>query len=87
MRLLLERGAPSSVLYLAVEDVRVIISILQGRGVGVIALLDVIFHHGDAALGPAGTDEWMAFIRDSEGNTVGLVSRHPPAVVRGSAPG
>ncbi len=29
------------------------------------------------ALGPAGTDEWMAFIRDSEGNTVGLVSHEP----------
>ncbi|MET3204867.1 hypothetical protein [Arthrobacter sp. UYEF13] len=28
VRLLLERGAPSSVLYLAVEDVRAIISIL-----------------------------------------------------------
>ncbi|MET3142555.1 UNVERIFIED_ORG: methylmalonyl-CoA/ethylmalonyl-CoA epimerase [Arthrobacter sp. UYEF10] len=84
---LLERGAPSSVLYLEVEDVRASISVLQGRGVEVIALPYVIFHHGDAALGPAGTDEWMAFIRDSEGNTVGLVSRHPPAVVQGRAPG
>ncbi|WP_370525920.1 VOC family protein [Pseudarthrobacter sp. NBSH8] len=70
VRLLLERGAPSSVLYLEVEDVRLSISVLQGRGVEVIALPHVIFHHGDAALGPAGTDEWMAFIRDSEGNTV-----------------
>lgn len=29
-------------------------------------------------LGPAGTDEWMAFIKDSEGNTLGLVSQLPP---------
>ncbi|MGY4542036.1 hypothetical protein ACVWY0_001949 [Arthrobacter sp. UYNi723] len=69
VRLLLERGAPSSVLYLEVEDVRASISVLHGRGVEVIALPHVIFHHGDAALGPAGTDEWMAFISDSEGNT------------------
>ena len=25
--------------------------------------------------GPAGTDEWQAFIRDSEGNLVGLVEQ------------
>lgn len=87
VRLLLERGAPSSVLYLEVEDVRTSISVLQGEGVEVVAMPRVIFHHGDGTLGPAGTDEWMAFIRDSEGNTVGLVSRHPPAVVRDSAPG
>ncbi|WP_426985746.1 VOC family protein [Pseudarthrobacter sp. Y6] len=86
VRLLLERGAPSSVLYLEVEDVRSSISVLQVKGVEVVALPHVIFHHGDATLGPAGTDEWMAFIRDSEGNTVGLVSRHPPAVVPDAAP-
>jgi methylmalonyl-CoA/ethylmalonyl-CoA epimerase len=86
VRLLLERGASSSVLYLEVEDVRTSISVLQSRGVEVIALPHVIFHHGDAALGPAGTDEWMAFIRDSEGNTVGLVSRHPPAGVPDETP-
>jgi methylmalonyl-CoA/ethylmalonyl-CoA epimerase len=34
----------------------------------------VIFQHTDNTLGPAGTDEWLAFITDSEGNTVGLVS-------------
>jgi methylmalonyl-CoA/ethylmalonyl-CoA epimerase len=38
----------------------------------------VIFHHDDDALGPAGHDEWQAFIRDSEGNLVGLVSFQRP---------
>jgi methylmalonyl-CoA/ethylmalonyl-CoA epimerase len=33
----------------------------------------VIFHHDDDTLGPAGSDEWHAFIRDTEGNLVGLV--------------
>jgi methylmalonyl-CoA/ethylmalonyl-CoA epimerase len=50
---------------------------LKGRGVEVVAEPHVIFSHTDGLLGPAGTDEWMAFIRDSEGNTVGLVSRLP----------
>ena len=74
VRLLLERGAPSSVIYLNVPDVRRQVAELEARGVEVVSAPHVIFHHDDARLGPAGTDEWMAFIRDSEGNTVGLVS-------------
>ena len=34
----------------------------------------VIFTHEDDTLGPAGTSEWQAFVRDPFGNTVGLVS-------------
>jgi methylmalonyl-CoA/ethylmalonyl-CoA epimerase len=83
VRLLLERGAPSSVLYLEVPDVRAAVPALQDRGVEVVAAPHVIFHHSDDRLGPAGSDEWMAFIRDSEGNTVGLVSRLP---VEGESP-
>ncbi|WP_307080160.1 VOC family protein [Arthrobacter pascens] len=79
VRLLLERGAPSSLLYLEVPDVRAAVGTLQGRGVEVVAAPHMIFRHSDDRLGPAGTDEWMVFIRDSEGNTVGLVSHLPPA--------
>ncbi len=32
-----------------------------------------LFGHEDDTLGPAGTDEWQAFVRDSEGNTVALI--------------
>jgi hypothetical protein len=32
----------------------------------------------DDSLGPAGMDEWMAFLKDSEGNTIGLISHHKP---------
>ncbi|MCU1566056.1 MAG: methylmalonyl-CoA epimerase [Pseudarthrobacter sp.] len=74
VRLLLERGAPPSVIYLNVPDVRSRVAELEAAGVEVVGPPHVIFHHDDARLGPAGTDEWMAFIRDSEGNTVGLVS-------------
>ena len=77
VRLLLEAGAPSSLLYLAVPDVRISVEELRGRGVEIVAEPHVIFSHRDDHLGPAGTDEWMAFIRDSEGNTVGLVSQLP----------
>ncbi|WP_247040585.1 VOC family protein [Arthrobacter rhizosphaerae] len=77
VRLLLDRGAPSSLIYLAVQDVRADIERLRDRGVEVVSEPRVIFSHADAQLGPAGTQEWMAFIRDSEGNTVGLVSQLP----------
>lgn len=75
VRLLLESGAPSAVIYLAVPDVRESVAGLRDRGVEILQEPAVIFSHADNSLGPAGTDEWMAFIRDSEGNTVGLVSQ------------
>jgi methylmalonyl-CoA/ethylmalonyl-CoA epimerase len=77
VRLLHEAGAPSSLLYLSVPDVRNSVAELRGRGVEIIAAPQVIFSHTTDELGPAGTDEWMAFIRDSEANTVGLVSQLP----------
>ena len=79
VRLLLDAAAPSALIYLHVPDVRVTVDELRGEGVEVVGEPHVIFRHEDAALGPAGTDEWMAFVTDSEGNTVGLVSQLPPA--------
>jgi methylmalonyl-CoA/ethylmalonyl-CoA epimerase len=78
VRLLLERAAPSALIYLLVADVRGAVRQCQARGTEIISEPHVIFRHSDDALGPAGTSEWMAFVRDSEGNTVGLVSHHPP---------
>ena len=52
---------------------------LRGRGATIEVEPHVIFQHTDDSLGPAGHDEWMAFIRDSEGNLVGLVSHEAKA--------
>jgi len=46
---------------------------LRSQGVVVESEPHVIFRHEDDTLGPAGTDEWHAFVRDPEGNLVGLV--------------
>jgi methylmalonyl-CoA/ethylmalonyl-CoA epimerase len=78
-RLLLEQGAATAMLYLAVDDVRTRVEQLRADDVEVVEEPHVIFQHADDTLGPAGTDEWMAFIKDSEGNLVGLVSRLPHA--------
>ena len=72
-RLLLDANAPSSMLYLEVDDVRSRVEELRGR-VEITTEPHVIFSHEDGSLGPAGTDEWQAFVTDPEGNTIGLVS-------------
>jgi len=46
--------------------------------VEVVSAPHQIFAHDDDTLGPAGTQEWQAFVRDSEGNTVGLVEWRAP---------
>jgi methylmalonyl-CoA/ethylmalonyl-CoA epimerase len=72
-RLLLDGNAPASLLYLEVADVRRTVEELRGR-TQVITEPHQIFTHEDDSLGPAGTIEWQAFVTDSEGNTVGLLS-------------
>lgn len=75
VRLMLERNAPAAMLYLSVQDLDATLDRLRASGVVVEHEPHVIFSHADDTLGPAGTDEWQAFIRDSEGNLVGLVEQ------------
>jgi methylmalonyl-CoA/ethylmalonyl-CoA epimerase len=79
MRLMLEGNAPSAVLYLSATDLDATIERLRSSGVTIESEPHVIFSHEDDTLGPAGTDEWQAFIRDSEGNLVGLVEQRSSA--------
>jgi methylmalonyl-CoA/ethylmalonyl-CoA epimerase len=78
-RLLLERGAPAALLYLQVDDLPARIADLRDAGVEIDTAPHVIFSHEDGTLGPPGTDEWHAFVRDSEGNLIGLVAHTPSA--------
>jgi methylmalonyl-CoA/ethylmalonyl-CoA epimerase len=78
VRLLLEQAATSALIYFKVDDARATLESLRTEGVEIVAEPQLIFSHSDDSLGPSGTDEWMAFVKDSEGNTVGLVSHHKP---------
>ena len=78
-RLLLDIGAPTALIYLRVDDIDATVGRLRASGVSVESDPHVIFTHEDGTLGPAGTDEWMAFVKDSEGNLVGLVEHRPRA--------
>ena len=73
VRLLLDRAAPSALVYLRVDNVHETLERLDGL-VDVVSPPHMIFLHEDDTLGPEGREEWQAFIRDSEGNLVGLVA-------------
>lgn len=77
VRLLLDAGAPSALHYLAVDDLAAVLARVERAGLVIETGPHVIFRHEDDRLGPAGTDEWMAFFRDTEGNLVGLVEQRP----------
>jgi methylmalonyl-CoA/ethylmalonyl-CoA epimerase len=77
VRLLLETGAPPAVHYLAVSDLPATVERLRADGIFIESEPHMIFEHRTDDLGPAGTAEWQAFVRDSEGNLVGLVEQRP----------
>ena len=78
VRLLLDGNAPSALIYLRVDDVRAAADKLLACGVTIETGPHLIHTDADGAFGPAGWQEWMAFIRDTEGNLIGLASRHAP---------
>ncbi len=78
VRLLLEANAPASLLYLRVPDIDAAWAELLGAGVDAVEGPHVIHRDDEGRFGPAGTEELMAFFRDSEGNLVGLVEARRP---------
>jgi methylmalonyl-CoA/ethylmalonyl-CoA epimerase len=77
-RLLIDRAAPSALLYLPTGGIDADLVRLQSAGAALHTEPHMIFRHDDDTLGPAGTEEWHAFIRDPEGNLVGLVEHRFP---------
>ena len=78
-RLLLEEAAPPAMIYLRVADLQGRVRRLRDAGVDVVAEPHVIFTDTEGVFGPAGRAEWQAFIRDSEGNLLGLVDHQDAA--------
>jgi methylmalonyl-CoA/ethylmalonyl-CoA epimerase len=52
---------------------------LRAGGVAIDTEPHLIHTDADGLFGEPGWEEWMAFLRDSEGNLVGLASRHAAA--------
>lgn len=60
---------PGSVIYLLVDDITATRRMLAARGVEMAGAPHRVHTH------PDGTEEWMAFFADGEGNTLGLLAR------------
>jgi methylmalonyl-CoA/ethylmalonyl-CoA epimerase len=74
-RLLIERGATAATLYLEVDDIEAVVATLESADVEITDRPHLIFSDDQGTFGDAGSEEWMAFFGDSEGNVVGLVER------------
>ena len=74
VRLFLDVNAPKSAIYLEVPDVRKKIEELKNVGIKVVGEPHVVFPDPQGIFDRPG-NEWLAFIEDSEGNVIGLMSR------------
>jgi len=63
------REQGTSVIYFSVPDIHGAKAELEAKGVRFESEPHIIFRHED------GTEEWMAFFRDPDGNTMALMSR------------
>ena len=72
-RLLLEESAPPALLYLRVDGLDRRVADLRGAGVEIVSEPHDIFTDTDGVFGGRWKVESQAFIRDSEGNLLGLV--------------
>ncbi len=62
---------PGSVVYFVVDDIHAAQGRMESRGVTFSAAPHLIHTHDD------GTEEWMTFFADGEGNTLALMARGP----------
>ncbi|GAA1854981.1 VOC family protein [Microbacterium koreense] len=71
--LVLDRDAPSALLMFRVDNVHEALDRVGGIA-DVVQSPRMVFRHEDDVMGPAGHEEWQAQIRDTEGNTVVVLS-------------
>ncbi|MER8631231.1 glyoxalase [Mesorhizobium opportunistum] len=78
VRLLFTDGVPAGTVYLDIAGLEPFHAEAKAMGVPFTAPPTLVHHDTEGQFGPAGESEWMAFIKDPAGNTIGLVERHPP---------
>ncbi|MEI8701319.1 VOC family protein [Mesorhizobium sp. ISC15] len=78
VRLLFTDGLPAGTVYLDISDLDDFHASAKAAGVPFTAPPMLVYRDTEGLFGPAGESEWMAFLKDPAGNTIGLVERHPP---------
>lgn len=78
VRLLFTDGVPAGTVYLDMSGLDHFHAEAKAAGVPFTASPTLVHNDTEGQFGPAGESEWMAFLKDPAGNTIGLVERHPP---------
>ncbi|MER8767830.1 VOC family protein [Mesorhizobium sp. M0092] len=78
VRLLFTDGLPAGTVYLGISDLEEFHASARAAGVPFTAPPALVHRDTEGLFGQAGESEWMAFLKDPAGNTIGLVERHPP---------
>jgi catechol 2,3-dioxygenase-like lactoylglutathione lyase family enzyme len=74
-RLFFAAGNKPSTVYLDVKNLEAFCAWQESCGVVLAEKPGRVHVDADGTFGPAGEAEWMAFVRDPAGNTIGLVER------------
>jgi catechol 2,3-dioxygenase-like lactoylglutathione lyase family enzyme len=78
IRLLFTDGVPAGTVYLDIAGLEAFHAEAKAEGVPFTAPPALVHRDSEGTFGPAGESEWMAFLKDPAGNTIGLVERLPP---------
>jgi catechol 2,3-dioxygenase-like lactoylglutathione lyase family enzyme len=78
VRLLFTDGISAGTVYLDIAGLDAFYAEARAAGIPFTAPPTLVHRDLDGQFGPAGESEWMAFLKDPAGNTIGLVERHPP---------
>lgn len=70
---------PGAILYLHVNDIQEAYRDLRSRGLEFLGEPHMINRDEAGNFGPKGAEDWMAFFKDSEGNTIAIASRVTPS--------
>lgn len=77
-RILLEKNAHRATLYFKVDDIADSVASLRAKGIEFETEPRVINRDDEGLFGPAGSEEWMAFFRDPDGNMLALAAQSRP---------
>ncbi|KUM27943.1 glyoxalase [Mesorhizobium loti] len=78
VRLLFTDGVPAGTVYLDIAGLEAFHAGAKAIGVPFTAPPTLVHRDTEGQFGPAGESEWMAFLKDPAGNTIGLVERLAP---------
>ena len=77
VRLLFTDGVPAGTVYLDIAGLETFHAEAKAAGIPFTAPPTLVHRDTEGTFGPAGESEWMAFLKDPAGNTIGLVERFP----------